>query len=91
MRVWGGEAGNLHFTFQSIIKIFSQDNSMFLEICKIDTHKHNKTRMGSKQYWIMWEMHIDLKVKTTPSFILEIYGEKPDFNFFLDYITRWYW
>ena len=46
----GGEGGNLHFTFQSINKIFSQDNSMFLEICKIDTHKHNKTIMGSKQY-----------------------------------------
>ena len=58
-----------------------------LEICKTDTHKHNKTSIGSKQYRIMWEMRIGLKVKTTPSFILEIYGEKPYFNFFLDYIT----
>ena len=75
--------GYLHLTFQPIIKIFSQDNSMFLEICKIDTHKHNKTSIGSKQYWIMWEMHIDLKVKTTHSFILEIYGKNLISIFFL--------
>ena len=85
--IWCG-GGSLHFTMQFIIKIFSQDNSIFLEICKIDTHKHNKTSRGSKQYWIMWEMHIGLKVKNYTQFYFENIWRKTWFQiYFLFFIT----